>query len=95
LFIDTIVNTQSKYINLFSNADTYLLEQASTLLVSQQKALSMGFYKVDCDKKISYVDSIINPLSKLLENGSNKNTLPLDLLVDAGMSNIAQLAKIS
>lgn len=55
----------------------------------------MGFYKVDCDKKISYVDSIINPLSKLLENGANKNALPLDLLVDAGVSNIAQLAKIS
>ena len=95
LFIDTIVNTQSKYINLFSNIDMRLYDKASTLFTSAQKALSMGFYKVDCAKKISYVNSIVNPLSKLLENGSNRNTLPLDLLVDAGMSNIAQLAKIS
>ena len=95
LFIDNIVNSQSKYISLFSNVDQRLLEQASTLFMKPQKALSMGFYRVDCAKRIHYYNSIINPLSKLLENASNIDLLPLDILIDAGMSNIAQLAKMS
>ena len=57
--------------------------------------MSMGFYKVDCKKTISYLHSIVNPMSRLLSNAASRNVLPLDIVVDAGMSNIAQLAKMS
>ena len=54
----------------------------------------MGFYKVDCAKKISFTESIMNPINTLLDKASNPNLVPIDLIVDAGMSNIAQLAKM-
>ena len=53
----------------------------------------MGFYKVDCMKDISYMQSVMNPLTTILDKASNVNVVPIDLVVDAGMSNIAQLAK--
>lgn len=53
----------------------------------------MGFYKVDCKKIINYVESIAMPLTRVLDAASNRDTLPLDLVVDAGMSNIANAAR--
>lgn len=55
----------------------------------------MGFYKVDCLKDISYMNSIMKPLTSILDKASNVNVVPVDILVDAGMSNIAQLTKLS
>lgn len=49
----------------------------------------MGFYKVDCAKNISYINSIMNPLTTLLDKAANRNIVPIDLFVDAGVSNIA------
>ena len=34
-------------------------------------------------------------LQRIFENASNPNTLPLDVIVDGGISNIAQLAYVS
>lgn len=93
MFIDSIVNSQSQFIRLFSNVNRKFLESASTLAMSQTSAISLGFYKKQCEKNISYVDSIMNPLTRVLDNAGNKNTLPLDIVVDAGMSNIARVAK--
>ena len=54
----------------------------------------MGFYKIDCAKNISFIDSIVNPMTVMLDKASNSNLVPIDIVVDAGMSNIAQLTKI-
>lgn len=93
-FIDDVVNSKSNYIRLFSNIDKYDYEKTAMMLTSCQKAMSIGFYNRDCLKKIQYQNSIAKPLTYLLDNASNKNTLPLDLVIDAGMSNIAQIASM-
>lgn len=92
MFIDDIVNSQSKYIKLFSNADQKNIEKTSIFSTSLQNAVSLGFYTAQCSKKITYLNSIMQPLTKILDQASNHNTLPLDIVIDAGVSNIAQLA---
>ena len=58
--------------------------------MSEQPAASLGFYGVDCRKRISYLDTIIKPMSSILAgDASSQTTLPLDIVVDAGVSNIA------
>ena len=49
----------------------------------------MGFYKEDCAKDISFNASIMKPLTTLLDKAANANHVPIDIVVDAGMSNIA------
>jgi hypothetical protein len=93
IFIDDIVNNNSKYIRVFSTADQYNVEKASSIVMSGQKAVSLGFYKKQTKKIISYTDSIIKPLTYILDRAGNINNVPLDLLIDAGISNIAFLAK--
>jgi hypothetical protein len=61
--------------------------------MSEQPVVSLGFYKKQIKKIISYNDSIIKPLNYILDKAANINTVPLDLLVDAGISNISFLAK--
>lgn len=55
----------------------------------------MGFYREDCAKDISFIDSIMKPLTTILDKAANTNIVPLDIVIDAGVSNIAQLAKMS
>ena len=93
IFIDNVVNSSSQFINVFSNVSQKMLDAASTIAMCEQTAISMGFYKASCRKVISYVKSIMQALTKVLDLASNKNTLPLDIVVDAGMSNIAWIAK--
>lgn len=49
----------------------------------------MGFYKEDCAKDISFIKSIMNPLTNVLDKAANTNHVPIDIVVDAGVSNIA------
>ena len=93
-FIDDVVNSSSQFILMFSNVDQNLIDKASTFITSRQPAVSIGFYKIDCLKNISLIESIINPVNAMLDKASNANLVPIDIVVDAGMSNIAQLAKI-
>ena len=92
MFIDNVVNSSSQFIRLFSNIDRTWFQNASTLAMSQQPAVSLGFYKFDCQKLVSYTDTITKPLTRILDVAQNPSTLPLDIVVDAGMSNIAQIA---
>ena len=62
------------------------------LATSLQQALSLGFYDIECYKRISYKKSIVQPLTRVLDVASNKYNFPIDIVIDAGMSNIAQLA---
>lgn len=90
-FIDNVVNSRSKCIRLFSNADKKSLDRASILVTKNQRATSLGFHQVQCRKIVSLQTSVMDALSKILEQCKDPNTVPLDLIVDAGVSNIAQL----
>ena len=90
-FIDNVVNSRSKLIRLFSNADKKNLDRASILVTKNQRAISLGFHKVQCRKTVSTQTSVMDSLTKVLEQCKDPNTVPLDLVVDAGVSNIAQL----
>jgi hypothetical protein len=95
-FIDDIINEQSKYINMFSNVNYFdnskpsIYNKTSTYLISNQCATSLGFYTKDCDKIISLKNSINNAIDKIFDNNIDINYRELDLVVDAGVSTIAQ-----
>lgn len=92
-FIDNVVNSRSRFIRLFSNVDRRNLERASTLVACNQRATSLGFYKMQCKKTISKQVSILDALTKILDQSNDPNTVPIDLVVDGGVSNIAQLVQ--
>jgi len=90
IFLGDIVNANSKLINLFSNVvvnDAYTA--ASTIHVPDQKAVVLGFAECECSKKIDYVNSIVNPLTRILDRCQDPNQVPIDIVCDAGVSNIA------
>lgn len=89
-YICNVVNEQSKFINMFTNISQSTIDRAHIVKCINQTVTSLGFYEQDCRKIISYEGSIVAPLVKILERNSNPNILPLDLVVDAGVSNIAQ-----
>lgn len=93
IFIDDVVNASSQFIKVFSHIDKKKLTAASTVAMSGQPAVSIGFYKIDCRKQIDYAESISRALMRIFDTAQNRYTLPLDILVDAGVSNIAQIAK--
>lgn len=97
-FIDDVVNGSSDYINVFSNANISKakdenplgLKNASIYRISNQVACSMGFYQRDTWKNIHVTESIYRPMLKIFERSEDKNTLDVDIMVDGGVSNIAQ-----
>lgn len=97
-FIDDVVNGGSDYVSLFSNAnigegkdtDPIGLKNASTWVVSNQVACSMGFYGRDTRKNIHVSESILNAVQKVFDRSEDRNTLDIDIMVDGGVSNIAQ-----
>ena len=101
IFIDDIVNEQSEFIRLFSNFDfarheeigtgenRYPLEKASTILISNQTITSLGFFVSQCSKFIS-PEIIESSLDLILDNAKDPLTIPMDIVCDAGVSNIAQ-----
>lgn len=97
IFIDDIVNSQSRYINFFSNVpfgseSTSLTNvgKSSIFVIDNQHATSLGFFESDCEKDISIKESIIDPLDRIFDKINDPNSNPLDLVVDGGVSNIAQ-----
>lgn len=98
IFIDDIVNTNSDFISLFSNANIPRgndpspkgIKNGDTFMIANQTACSMGFYESDMTKHIHVTNSIYNPILKIFEKYSDRNVLDIDLIVDGGVSNIAQ-----
>lgn len=93
IFIDDIINDSSKYINFFSNIRLNF-DQIITFWIRNQVATSLGLTEAQTQKKISYIRSIIRPLTMILDNNKDPNRTSIDLVVDAGVSNIAQNIKI-
>lgn len=92
LFIDDIINNNSNTIRLFSHVNPSLVRRADTSFIRQQNIRSIGFYQTESAKKL--VDgSVEQSLTIALQKYENSNVLPIDLVVDAGMTNIAQLVK--
>ena len=100
-FIDRIVNSNSKYINCFSNVrfsndanfPKYPVDKCSIYHIENQCATSLGLYEKDCQKDISVKESIFNAIDLIFDNNKDYNTIPIDMVVDAGVSNIAQFIK--
>lgn len=90
LFIDDIINDSSSCIKFFSKVNPRQLQTASTSYICNQAARSLGFFMLESRKLIN-ANAVQDKIKKALAKCSNQNTLPLDLVVDAGITNIAQL----
>jgi hypothetical protein len=93
IFIDNLINEKSQYINFFSNID--VSEKCDTYVASKQVPISLGFYEIDKDKAISYDVSIKKGIDLVLSKLEDTNRIAIDLVVDAGVSNIAQFIAAS
>lgn len=94
LYIGNMINDRSNFINFFSNVKINdMSSDFDTYLINNQTATSLGFYEFECEKDISYQESINKPLNIILEHANNSYQLPLDIVVDAGVSNIAQFIR--
>lgn len=92
IFIDDIINRKSNYINFFSNVDPIYMKNIDLVTITNQTATSLGFYNIDCKKIVDIKNSILTPLSYIFSKCKDPNQINIDLVLDAGVSNIAQLA---
>lgn len=85
-FIDTLVNANSEYIYLFSNVS----ESPETMIyaASLQPIASLGFNADALEKKITK-QSIFDNLDIVFERNSDIHEKAIDIVVDAGITNIA------
>lgn len=96
-FIDTVVNDNSEYVYIFSNIDIEKrgeplkdFTKSQTLYIGNQHAISLGFHQSDSKKTISYKNSILDPIQRIFDNHQDYTNLDIDIMIDAGMSTIAQ-----
>ena len=93
-FIDDIINTNSKTIEFYSNCfNDGSYEDITMLNINKQKSCVLGFKDDDAtQKKVGY-SNICQALDKIFEKNKDINEKQIDLVVDAGVSNIAQFSK--
>jgi Phage tail sheath protein FI len=97
-FIDTVVNENSEYVNLFSNCvPTEAMKDAFNKNVDilviphdDAKVGMLGFFKDMCQKDIDISESILKGMDIMFDKVSDINERELDIVVDGGVSNIAQ-----
>lgn len=98
-FIDTIINTNSQYINFFSNcfssptSKKFYKDECDILLVEPAQPAVLGLYTPMTKEDISVNKSIYDGLNKAFEKVEDINKLQLDIVCDAGVSNIASYLK--
>lgn len=80
-------NTNIKENN---DPDPLGIKNASIYQINNQIACSMGFFQRDTRKLIHVQKSIYQPMLKIFERNEDKNTLDIDIMIDGGISNIAQ-----
>ena len=90
-FIDTIVNNESEYIYLFSNVP--LNTDSDIYSISLQPAASLGWCEEEMKKTISLDKSISKGLNIIFEKNEDIHEKAIDIVLDAGISNIAQFVK--
>jgi hypothetical protein len=98
-FIDKIINSQSKYINFFSNcfatqtAKKWYKDNCDFLYVEPSNPKCLGLYSPMTKEDISISKSILDGLNKAFEKVSDINKLDIDIVPDAGLANIASYLK--
>lgn len=98
-FIDTIINTNSQYINFFSNcfsstsSKKFYLNECDILVAEPCEGAVLGFYKSMTKEDISISKSIYGGMNKCFEKVEDINKLQIDIVCDAGISNIASYLK--
>lgn len=100
-FIDTIVNGQSEYVNIFTNCfptdamKTTYRNDVDIFVMPHESAnvASMGFYEGMCEEDVDISESILKALDIVYDKVTDINERDLDIVVDAGVSNIAQFIK--
>ena len=98
-FIDTIINSQSQYINFFSNcfsapaAKKYYKDKCDILLAPPMPGAVLGLYSPMTKKDISISKSILDGMNKAFDKVSDINERDIDIVPDAGVSNIASYIK--
>ena len=98
-FIDTIVNTNSEYINFFSNCfndktnKKFYRDECDILIAEPCTGAVLGLYSPMTKEDISISKSIYDGLNKAFEKVSDINKLQIDIVCDAGISNIASYLK--
>ena len=93
IYIGHKINTTSPYINFFSNVNFEKdspASRADIITIANQTVYSMGFFDTDTQDDISYKQSITRALEKTFEKLDDTRTVKIDLVLDAGVSNIAQ-----
>jgi len=89
-FIDNIINSNSKYIRCFSQANQKCLKETSIIAIKNQTATSLGFFQLDTIKNINTQNSILTPVRRILDNMRDTRGWQIDLIIDAGLTNIGQ-----
>lgn len=98
-FIDTIINSQSQYINFFSNcfsstvSKDYYKNKCDILLAPPRQGACLGLYSPMTKKDISISKSILDGMNKAFEKVADINKLDIDIVPDAGLANIASYLK--
>lgn len=98
-FIDTIINTQSQYINFFSNcfsapaAKQYYKNDCDILIAPPRQGACLGMYSPMTKKDISISKSILKGMDTAFEKVSDINERDIDIVPDAGLANIASYIK--
>lgn len=98
-FIDTIINSQSNYINFFSNcfarkSDKKVYEDLDIYIIKPcDNCASLGFFTEQTEETISIDKSILDGMNKCFEKVSDINERDIDIIPDAGISNIAAYLK--
>jgi hypothetical protein len=88
-FIDTVVNTNSNYINLFSNVTTNLVSDNDVIYsIKGVDADVFGFTTDQMAKKIK-TSTITSGLDTIYGKLNNIDDIEIDQIVDAGLTTIA------
>lgn len=90
IFIDNIINNNSEYVELYSNVTTNLPDNGYMYKVSDNLAHLLSFTSAESAKNIKYSD-IISSLDTIFTKTSNIDEYTIDLVVDAGVSTIAEM----
>lgn len=90
IFIDDIVNNNSDYVELYSNVSTNLPADGYMYKYSNGSGNLLSFTAAETAKNIDYAD-ITGGLTTIFEKTSNIDETVIDIVIDAGVSTIAQL----
>jgi hypothetical protein len=88
IFLDYIVNNNSDYVEVYSNLTTGLANGDQTYVTSAVNSNLLSYAEADYTKTIE-LTGITNGLTTIFDKTSNIDEREIDIVVDAGISTIA------